>query len=173
MTKNIKRDVRVVLKSSDAVAINNGNYTYNIDWSSILEDEPYVMTFSFISEAYTISANNTSGVLGANVGGGYIRDLSSMRTGINTTSTVIPPTTTLYSTTLGIMIAPRGINGTGFFMTKSTFNPHHYLERRPYSNTFGLSMRNTNGSGGNNPSTAVKFMIILHFKPANKNLITI
>ena len=31
MTKIIKRDVRVVLKSSNAVSVNSGNYTYNID----------------------------------------------------------------------------------------------------------------------------------------------
>jgi hypothetical protein len=96
-----------------------------------------------------------------------------MRTGTITTSTVIPPTTALFSPALGIYIAPRGINGTGFMMSKTTFNPHHYLERRPYSNTFNLSMRNVNVSSNNNPGTAVRFMIILHFKPANKNLNTI
>jgi hypothetical protein len=169
MTKNIKRDVRVVLRSSDAVAVNNGTYTYNVDWSAILEDEPYLMSFSFITEAYTIGSNNTSGVL--TLFGGNVRDLTSMRTGATTSTTTIPPTSALFSSVLGIMIAPRGSSGTGgFMMSKATFNPHHYLERRPYSNIFTLSMRNVNTTTNNSPSTAVNHLIILHFKPANKNL---
>jgi len=171
MIKNIKRDVRVVLRSSDITFSTSGTYTYNVDWSAILEDEPYLMSFSFITEAYTISSNNTSGVLSYNLLGSNLTDLSSMRTGINSSSTAVNTTNALFSPVLGIMIVPRGTSGSGgYMMSKSTFNPHHYLEKRPYSNTFSLSMRNVNVSSNNNPSTAVNHLIILHFKPANKNL---
>jgi len=169
MTKNIKRDVRVVLKSGDATFVNNGTYVYNIDWSAILEDEPYLMSYSFITEGYSIGTNTTSGVLSLTTNtGGFPRDLSSMRTGAGTSSSAIGFTSALYSPVLGIMIAPRGINGAGYMMNKATFNPHHYLERRPYSNQITLSMRNVNVSSNNNPNSAVKHMIILNFKPANK-----
>jgi hypothetical protein len=171
MTKNIKRDVRVVLRSSNATSVNNGTYTYNVDWSAILEDEPYLMSFSFITEAYTIGTNTTSGILSVNIGGSNTTDLSSMRTGATTGTTTIPPTSALFSPVLGITVVPRGSSGAGgIMMSKATFNPHHYLERRPYSNTFNLSMRNVNVTSNNSPGTAVNHLIILHFKPANKNL---
>lgn len=171
MTKNIKRDVRVVLKSSNATFFNNGTYTYNVDWSAILEDEPYLMSYTFITESYTIGANQTSGVLTINFGVSNITDLSSMRTGATTSSTVIAPTSAIFSPVLGITIAPRGVSGAGgIIMNKATFNPHHYLERRPYSNAFVLSMRNLLVSTNNSPNTAVKHMIIMNFKPVNKNL---
>ena len=168
MTKNIKRDVRVVLKSSNATFANNGTYIYNIDWSAILEDEPYLMSYTFITEGYSVGTNNTSGVLTINFAASNITDLSSMRTGANASPTVIGPTSAIFSPVLGIMIAPRGVNGAGYMMNKATFNPHHYLERRPYSNTFILSMRQVITTNANNPNTAVKHMIILNFKPANK-----
>ena len=161
----MKRDVRVVLKSSDATFANNGTYVYNIDWSAILENEPYLMSYTFITEAYSIGTNTTSGVLTVNFAASNITDLSSMRTGANSSSTVIGFTSAIFSPVLGIMIAPRGINGAGFMMSKSTFNPDHYLERRPCSNTFILSMRNVLVSTANSPNTAVKHMVILNFKP--------
>ena len=103
MTKNIKRDVRVVLRSSDATFVNNGTYVYNIDWSANLEDEPYIMSYSFITEGYSIGTNTTSGVLSLTTNtSGNPRDLSSMRTGAGTSSTAIGFTSALYSPVLGL-----------------------------------------------------------------------
>lgn len=128
-TFNNRRSYNIVLNSAIMNATDNGDITYNIDWSILPENTAFEVYFTLLSNVVSVTTSGSTVVpcVYANLGQNNVFEPSKTRVVAN-------PTQYLGSLTLN------GIGSNTFFRTDETMNPPIYLDRRPINNQFKVQM---------------------------------
>ena len=143
----------------------NTNKNFYIDWSAILPQGEFELTFSFISEVNVISAFLSLPLI-------YVDFLSQANVDVCQASYQATS-----STLLGLVF-PTNIDPNthhSYLRADKNFNPPIFLANRPYSNNFNISILNNANPGvlwvDDTAPTAEDlgpYVMILHFKLLKK-----
>jgi hypothetical protein len=141
------------------------NKNYYIDWSSILPQGEFELTFSFISENNVIHTFLNLPIL-------YVDFLSQANIDICQASYQATS-----STLLGLVFPTNLDPNThyAYLRADKNFNPPIYLANRPYANNFNISILNNSNPPTNwlddsspTPQDLGSYVLIFHFKLVKK-----
>ena len=141
------------------------NKNYYIDWSAILPQSEFELTFSFISENNIINTFQNLPCI-------YVDFLSQANIDI-----CRPSYQATSSTFLGLVF-PTNLDANAhraYLRADKNFNPPIYLANRPYANNFNISiLNNANPPVNWVDDTAAggldigQYVLVFHFKPLKK-----
>lgn len=165
----MNQSYNVVVNSSlctpETAGNTNTNKNFYIDWSAILPQGEFELTFSFISEVNVISTFLSLPLI-------YVDFLSQANVDICQASYQATS-----STLLGLVF-PTTIDPTphyAYLRADKNFNPPIFLANRPYSNNFNISILNNSNPGvlwvDDTAPVAQdlgQYVMILHFKLLKK-----
>jgi hypothetical protein len=148
----------VVLKSTSGTKLNGTNtnqMSFTFDWS-VLDDKPYELSFSFLSDAFTTTTTTCSSAI--------LSDLF-LGNAYTTTTTESAP----FSSVLGLIASGTGASGVSYLRAESQSNDHIYLIGRPRQNKFTISIIGLDYATLNaGLATGVNWSLCLHFKDASR-----
>jgi hypothetical protein len=130
MSKSYNVVVNSTFCTSDTALNLNSNKNYYIDWSAILPQGEYELTFSFISEGNTIANFVQLPLIYAD----FLSqaNVDAVQSGFQGNSS------NLLGTIFPINLDPNA--HICFFRADSKFNPPIFLANRPYSNNFNIKV---------------------------------
>lgn len=154
----VKYNYDVVLKSTSGTKLNGTNtnqLSFTFDWS-VLDDKPYELSFTFLSDAFTTTTTTCSSAI--------LTDLI-LANSYQTTTTENAPSSNI----LGLIASGTGASGVSYLRAESQSNDHIYLTGRPRQNKFTISLIGLDYTTLNAGfTTGVNWTLTLHFKDASR-----
>lgn len=152
-----KYNYDVVLKSISGTKLNGTNtnqLSFTFDWS-VLDDKPYELSITFLSDAFTTTTTTCSSAI--------LTDLF-LGNSYTTTTTESAP----YSSIIGLIGSETGASGVSYLRAESQSNDPIYLTGRPRQNKFTVSIIGLDYTTLNTGfTTGVNWSLCLHFKDAS------